>query len=51
MESGQVIAAGTLLIILGFIIMVAGILAGSKPSHINVRGAGVVFIGPIPLIF
>lgn len=36
---------------LGFMVIIAGILLGAKSTDISVRGGGVVFLGPIPLVF
>jgi uncharacterized protein (TIGR00304 family) len=51
MGGGIIIAAGITLIAIGVLIVFAGILLSAKNSDTTVRGGGVIFLGPIPLIF
>ena len=43
--------AGLLVVIAGFAVVVISLLSGSSGSRPNVKGGGVVMIGPIPIIF
>ena len=47
--------AATWLLITGFIFMLVGIIvlimASAFQGNINISGGGIVFIGPIPIIF
>lgn len=47
----RLILGGVALVFLGFMVIIAGILLGAKSTDISVRGGGVVFLGPIPLVF
>jgi uncharacterized protein (TIGR00304 family) len=51
MNAQTLVYAGTALVMLGFILVLAGIILPSGGSKTEVRGGGVVFLGPIPLIF
>lgn len=42
---------GIVLVIVGVVIIVTVIILASKGKNGKVRGAGVIFIGPIPIIF
>ncbi len=54
-ESSTVNVAATWLLISGFILMFAGIIiivaAAVFQGNGNVSGGGIVFIGPVPIIF
>ena len=49
------VTIGILLIMLGFLALFAGILisaiSGTESSRAEVKGAGIIFIGPIPIAF
>lgn len=47
----DVILVGILLIIAGFAIVAFSVLSASGKTKGEVRGAGVVMIGPIPIVF
>jgi uncharacterized protein (TIGR00304 family) len=42
------VTTGILLIAVGFLLVFAGV-AGSANAKTNVKGAGIIFIGPIPI--
>ncbi|MFH0860115.1 MAG: DUF131 domain-containing protein [Candidatus Altiarchaeota archaeon] len=50
MDAGILIPVGIILILLGVLALVGGILFASKGAS-NVRGGGVIFLGPVPLVF
>ena len=43
--------AGLLLVIVGFAVIVVSMLSGTGKTKREVRGGGVVMIGPVPIIF
>lgn len=47
----DVVSMGLLLILAGFAAIVADILMSSKPGERQVKGGGVVLVGPIPIAF
>lgn len=47
----DLVTAGLLLVVVGFAVVVVSMLSGSDGSKPNVKGGGVVMIGPIPIIF
>lgn len=52
MEAHVVVWVGVALIILGFAVVLAGtLLSAGGGSKADVRGGGIVFLGPIPLVF
>ncbi|MFH1789203.1 MAG: DUF131 domain-containing protein [Candidatus Altiarchaeota archaeon] len=51
MNASWLVTAGIALIMTGFIIVFIGLMASSKNAETQVSGAGVIFLGPIPLIF
>ncbi len=53
MDSAVFYSLGFLLIVAGIIVIVAAIILASKGSAKKgrVRGAGIIMIGPIPIIF
>lgn len=53
MDSAVFYSLGFLLILTGIIVIVAAIILASKSSAKKgrVRGAGIIMIGPIPIIF
>jgi uncharacterized protein (TIGR00304 family) len=40
-----------ILIVAGIIVILAVLLSSGKPENAKVKGAGVIMIGPIPIIF
>jgi len=54
-EASTINRAATWLLVTGFILMFAGILvliaASAFQGNMDVSGGGIVFIGPIPIIF
>lgn len=42
---------GIFLIVMGFIVLMAGILLSGISEHTDVKGGGIIFIGPIPIAF
>ena len=51
MKEGELVTAGMALILLGFLVVFAGLMLSTRNSQGEVRGGGVVFLGPIPLVF
>jgi uncharacterized protein (TIGR00304 family) len=47
----DLVLAGFLLVLVGFGVMVAAMLSQGKREGSQVRGGGVVMIGPVPIIF
>jgi uncharacterized protein (TIGR00304 family) len=47
----DVTLVGTLFIIAGFAVLAFSVLSASGKTKGEVRGAGVVMIGPIPIVF
>jgi uncharacterized protein (TIGR00304 family) len=47
----DLITAGLVLVLAGFGIIVVSVLSGARKSGAEVRGGGVVMVGPIPIIF
>ncbi|MBN2015196.1 MAG: DUF131 domain-containing protein [Candidatus Altiarchaeota archaeon] len=45
----SLILAGILLILLGFVVVITGILLNSAEKGETIRGGAVIFIGPIPV--
>ena len=43
--------AGLLLIFLGLFLLLAGIVLNASNKNIRVEGAGIIMIGPIPIMF
>lgn len=53
-EWWQLVAAGLALVLLGFVVMFLGLMAGVIGGAVKqgkVEGGGVILIGPIPIIF
>jgi uncharacterized protein (TIGR00304 family) len=54
-EASKVNVAATWLLIVGFTLMFAGIIvtiaASAFQGNMDISGGGIVFIGPIPIIF
>ena len=54
-EASAVNVAATWLLVLGFILMFAGIIiliaASALQGNMDISSGGIVFIGPIPIIF
>ena len=46
----QLISLGLIIIVLGFVVLFAGLLSQVKSSKAKVEGGGIVFIGPFPVI-
>ncbi len=51
MDWSGLVSVGFLLVLVGIVLIVAGILAASSQGEGRVEGGGVVVIGPIPIIF
>ncbi|RMF91743.1 MAG: DUF131 domain-containing protein [Methanobacteriota archaeon] len=55
MKGGELVVLGAALVLLGMVMIFAGILgetlSAKGDARTEVRGGGVVMIGPIPLIF
>ena len=47
----DLITTGLVLVLAGFGIIAVSVLSGGKKSGTEVRGGGVVMVGPIPIIF
>jgi uncharacterized protein (TIGR00304 family) len=54
-EASKVNVAATWLLIVGFILMLVGVIvliaAAVTQGNMDISGGGIVFIGPIPIIF
>ena len=46
----QLISLGMIIVVVGFIILLAGIFSQDESKATKVEGGGRVFIGPIPII-
>ncbi len=51
MNEGILVTVGLTLILLGILTVFAGIILSGKDPNTTIKGGGVVFLGPIPLIF
>jgi len=51
MDAGFLILAGFALIVVGLAAVFGGTLLASKDGKTDVRGGGVIFLGPIPIVF
>jgi uncharacterized protein (TIGR00304 family) len=55
MKSGELVFAGVVIVVLGMLIIFAGMIKESVTSkdagNGGIRGGGVIMIGPIPIIF
>ena len=49
MNQSQIIGLGMMLVFIGIIIIIAGSFFGAKEKA-NVKSAGIVFIGPFPIL-
>lgn len=47
----DLVTAGLLLVIAGFAVVVVSMFSGAAGGKTEVKGGGVVMIGPIPVIF
>ncbi len=47
----DLVTAGMVLVLLGFGVVVVSLLSETKKSGAEVKGGGVVMIGPIPIVF
>jgi uncharacterized protein (TIGR00304 family) len=47
----DLVQAGFLLVLVGFVVLAASMLRSAKNGGGQVKGGGVVMIGPIPIIF
>lgn len=47
----DLVQVGLLLVYVGFGIMVISVLARARRKGVEVKGGGVVMVGPIPIIF
>ena len=47
----DLILAGTVLVLVGLGVMALALLSGGRRSGGEVKGGGVVMVGPIPIIF
>ena len=47
----DLVLAGTLLVLVGFGVVVVAMLSQGKRDGTEVRGGGVVMIGPVPIVF
>ena len=39
-----------MIIIIGFVVLLAGIFSQTKSGKMKIEGGGIIFIGPIPVI-
>ncbi|WP_297071048.1 DUF131 domain-containing protein [Thermococcus sp.] len=52
MEKGMLlIGLGMGMIVLGFLLVLVGVLLGASSEGSDVEGGGVIMIGPIPIVF
>lgn len=55
MKSGELVILGAVLIILGMLVIFAGMVKDAvstkEGSRGEIRGGGVIMIGPVPIIF
>ncbi len=47
----DLVSAGLILVIAGFAIIVVSMFSGTGGGRTEVKGGGVVMIGPVPIIF
>ena len=47
----KLIIVGMLLIIIGFVVVMAGVAKMVKTEQGSIRGGGVILIGPFPIVF
>lgn len=47
--SENLVVVGTAIIIIGFVVLVAGLLSQAKFGGSKIEGGGIVFIGPFPI--
>ncbi|MBI2005241.1 MAG: DUF131 domain-containing protein [Candidatus Aenigmarchaeota archaeon] len=45
----QLVSLGLIIIVVGFIVLLAGLFSQVKSGKMNVEGGGIVFIGPFPI--
>jgi len=43
--------AGLFLLFVGFAVLILGLMLGSRSEERRVKGAGVILVGPIPIVF
>jgi len=51
MRGDELVLAGFMLLVLGMLLVAAGMLAQAGKQGAEVRGGGVVLIGPLPIVF
>ncbi len=51
MRGDELVLAGFVMLFLGMLLVVAGMLAQAGKQGAEVRGGGVVLIGPLPVVF
>lgn len=49
MNQSQLISIGMMLVFIGILIIIAGTFFGAKEKA-NVKSAGIIFIGPFPIV-
>ncbi len=49
MSQSRAIGLGTMLIFIGMLVIIAGSFFGAKQKTIDIKSAGIIFIGPFPL--
>ncbi len=51
MRGDELVLAGFVMLLLGMLLVAAGMLAQAGKQGAEVRGGGVVLIGPLPVVF
>lgn len=51
MNASTITTLGVVLIVLGMLVVFLGVMISSKNAETQVKGGGIVFLGPIPIIF
>ena len=46
----QLVSIGLIIIVVGFVILLAGLFSQVKSGKTKVEGGGILFIGPFPII-
>lgn len=50
MNQSQIMGLGMMIILIGMFVIIVGTFFGAKEGKTDVKSAGIVFIGPFPII-